>query len=157
MRPAKNGRPAAEAEAPSLSDPDALSVRVASPALDSQAVLHKYVALLEDGISPQAACQTLGVTRDEIRAALAGDPALQSRADGVHDVLSENVLSALYQTATKGNVTAMSVWLKAHPPPGWGDARDQAGGPATFDEILKGLTDNELRELERTLEGVVLD
>ena len=120
-------------------------------------MLQKYVALLEDGISPAAACQALGAMREEIRAALEVEPAIRTRVDRVHDVLSENVLAKLYQQAMEGNVAAMSCWLKVHPPPGWGHAGEQAAGPVTFDEILEGLGDDELRELEGAVGGFVLD
>jgi hypothetical protein len=124
---------------------------------DAADALRAYVELLEAGVSPAAACAKLRIPRETIRQALDADAALRTRVADVPTILSQNVLAALYQAAVEGNVTAMSFWLKTHPPPGWGDTRDDAEQPVTFDDILKGLSDDELRELETAVAGFVLD
>jgi hypothetical protein len=119
--------------------------------------LTAYIELLEGGQSPAAACGELSLTRDAVREALQADAALRERAGEVYAVLSENVLAALYRAATDGNVTAQGVWLKLHPPAGWGAAREAQPGPATFDSVLDGLSDEELDELARAVGGGLSD
>lgn len=59
--------------------------------------------------------------------------------------LSQNVETALYHAAMKGNVTAQSLWLKNRPPPGW-NTTGADPAPATLAPIpdLNELSDVEL-------------
>ena len=121
-----------------------------SQELHAAGVWTAYLDLLERGASPAGACLELGISREAVRQALEADAAFRDRVHDVNAILSENVRTALYRAAMQGNVTAMSFWLKTSPPPGWGllgEAGDETTVPMTFDEVLNGLTYDELRQL----------
>ncbi len=92
--------------------------------------------------------QQLGLSIDVFLRSVLKDADFHERTIDVTDVLSGNVKAVMYRTAMEGNVSAQQAWLKLfpsridnHEPP----------TPATFDEILETLSDDQLVELARAM------
>lgn len=108
----------------------------------------QLIALLLKGASVRAACKEMGVPVWAAQRAIESDVELAERIRQVNGLRSQDVAAALYQSAMKGSVTAQTFWLKSSPPAEWqGDA-----GPPMLDEMCNGLTDEELEQLERSME-----
>lgn len=105
------------------------------------------IEFLFRGASPAAACGQLGVSYFAFLRTWYEDEAFRARVDGVSTALSQNITTALYQAAMKGNVTAQKFWLEKRPPPGWSTTKGEPMQPMTFDEIFSKLSDEELRQL----------
>lgn len=75
-------------------------------------------ALLK-GASPQGAAMLAGVDPLEVQRAIAPGGAAADLYQQTLDLLSGNVLAALYQNAMKGQPAAQQFWLKLRPPVGW--------------------------------------
>jgi hypothetical protein len=73
------------------------------------------LALLQKGASPALVCQELGLSTDAFWNTIHADAGFQAAVQQVFDTLSHNVVTALYQAAIKGNVTAQQFWLRQHP------------------------------------------
>jgi hypothetical protein len=114
---------------------------------DQQSLL----ALLAKGASPAAACQHLRLPVTTYNHTIDTDDTFRRQLDHIQTLLSQNVAASLYRTAMEGNVTAMTFWLKASPPPGWSDSQLQVLQPATFDETLNQLSDADLAQLARAM------
>ena len=109
-----------------------------------------FLSWLAKGASPSMACQKLLLSMHDVAETLNHDDDFRRRWQEIDQSLSQNVVSALYQSAMNGSVTAQTFWLKHHPPPGW------CGNPSPLktDEDQKSfeaLTDDELVELAGTL------
>lgn len=84
----------------------------------------ELVEWLMKGASPAVACAQLGWPLERFWQALATDASFGVLLQQVFETLSQNILAALYQSAMKGNVTAMQFWLRHRPVSGWlGHAR----------------------------------
>ncbi|WP_166830541.1 hypothetical protein [Thalassoroseus pseudoceratinae] len=104
--------------------------------------------LLQRGASPAGAMQQLGLSVDVFLRTALKDSDFHERTIEVTDVLSGNVKAVLYRTAMEGNVSAQQAWLKLFP--SRIDNREPPT-PATFDEILETLSDDQLVELARAM------
>lgn len=76
---------------------------------------------------------------------LAEDTPFRGEVERLRDLLSQNVVAALYQSAMKGSVPAQTFWLRNHPPLDWKDAEDSAD-PETDSEFAR-LSDDEFLDL----------
>ena len=116
----------------------------------------QVLTLLLRGASPAGACQNLGVSVFLFIRTCREEDSFRRQVDQVYDVLSQNVLSALYRVAMseEKSVSAHTFWLKNRPPPGWQSEPSESSepdGPRTFDDFFDQLTDHELLELARTM------
>jgi len=91
------------------------------------------------GASPAGACQQLGITQHLLSNTLEHNSEFRQQFADVKTTLTQNVETALYQAAMKGNVAAQKYWLERHPPP----SRQQSQHPLpkldemTVDELLR--------------------
>ena len=85
-----------------------------------------YLELLLRGASPLGACQELGLDYFQVMRFATEDTAFGLRIQQVGVALSQNVATRLYQEAMKGNVSAMSHWLKYRRPPEWEVGEDDS-------------------------------
>lgn len=106
-----------------------------------------YVQMLLRGASPAGACQQLKLDLFVVLEAIAEDEPFRELVEKVTDVLSQNVAARLYQEAMKGNVSAMTQWLKSRPPPEW-----QCGEREELKLGWDGMSDEELLEWARAEE-----
>lgn len=106
----------------------------------------QFLELLIQGASPQVACRKLSIPVALFWQTLDQDAGFASELQRVWDLLSYNVMAALYQAAIKGNGSAQQFWLKHRPPPCWLSAG--AGQPPHDD--LEDLSDAELLDQART-------
>ena len=110
-----------------------------------------FLDLIAKGASPAAACQRLGIPVITYAQTIETDDPFRQQLRHVQSLLSQNVAAALYRAAMEGNVTAMTSWLKASPPPGWADSQPCVPQHATFDETLNKLSDADLAQLARAM------
>lgn len=101
---------------------------------------------LQKGASPAAACAQLGRPVEKFWTTLQHDREFSDTFQRLYDTLSQNVLSALYQSAMKGSVTAQQFWLRQRPATQWTTAHDDDEPIHT----LRGLNDNQLVDACRT-------
>jgi hypothetical protein len=111
----------------------------------------RFVGLLLKGASLAVACARIGVSVWAALRTIAQDADLARRLREVNALLSQNVKAALYRGAMEGNVTAQTFWLRSSPPPEWSSMEAAADMPQTYDEVLDGLTDEQLVELARAM------
>lgn len=140
--------PLAGSEAPPAVDQPSMLDPPASFTADQQ---DEYVQMLARGASPSAACLRLGISVAALNRAIEGDEAFRAQLAGVRVMLSQNVAAALYRSAMEGNVTAMTFWLKASPPPGWNADDSPSQQFHTFDDTLDRLSDSDLAQLARSV------
>jgi len=122
-----------------------------SELFDSEDQRDHFLQLMLGGVSPMRACQELAISYLDFRFALKKSPCLQAEINGVWETLSQNIVTALYHIAMKGNVSAQVFRLKNRPPPGWTIVEEQSEGGEAFSE----LSDEELVALARQ-EGITL-
>src|SRR6185436_19726810 len=77
----------------------------------------QYLELLARGASPTQICRDMEITPAAVRATAEQSPECREALADVELGLSQNVQTAVYILAMKGNVTAQSLWLKHRPPP----------------------------------------
>jgi hypothetical protein len=108
-----------------------------------------FLSWLAKGASPTMVCQKLFLSMSDVAETLNQDDEFRRRWQEIDETLSQNVVSALYQSAMKGSVTAQTFWLKHHPPPGWcGNSNKQDDNEK---QNFEDLSDEELLELAGTL------
>ncbi|MBW3542539.1 MAG: hypothetical protein KY476_19935 [Planctomycetes bacterium] len=107
--------------------------------------------LLVRGVPLAMACQKLGLSLESIAAAATVDPLFRGKLQLVQEMLSRNVAAALYKSSLEGKVPAQVAYLKAVPPPEWLAAAGSTAGPATWDDTLGDLNDDEFQELARAM------
>jgi hypothetical protein len=110
----------------------------------NQTAQDELLELLSQGASPPAACRKLGLSLADFFHTTQRDPQFRRRVEMTHHALGQNVASALYRAAMKGNVAAQTFWLRFSPPPGW-TGKD---ANMTTDDLDR-MTDDELLELAR--------
>lgn len=79
----------------------------------------EFLNLLLKGASPLAAAQHLGLNPLGFQETLAHDDLFNELYIAAQELLSQNIAARLYQEAMKGNVSAMTLYLKNRPPPEW--------------------------------------
>lgn len=94
-------------------------------------------------------CQKLFLSMSDVAETLNQDDEFRRLWQEIDQSLSQNVVSALYQSAMKGSVTAQTFWLKHHPPPGWCGHSDKQD--TNEKQNFEDLSDEELLELAGTL------
>lgn len=75
--------------------------------------------LLGRGAPPALIAQQLHLSVLQIADALRSNTDFAERWRATQDLLSQNVVSALYRAAMDGNVSAQTFYLKSRPPPDW--------------------------------------
>lgn len=110
----------------------------------------EVLSLLYRGASPAAACVQIGVTVESFLKSIAESEEFRRRCAEVTDILTGNVTAMMYRGAMDGSVSAQQAWLKSFPKPPW-QQTEAAAHPMTFDELLDGLSDDELAELARAM------
>lgn len=109
-----------------------------------------FLNWLAKGASPTMVCQRLFLSMHDVAETLNHDEDFRQRWQEIDESLSQNVVSALYQSAMNGSVTAQTFWLKHHPPPGWcGHPSEQESEKEQ--QSFEALSDEELLELAGTL------
>lgn len=136
--PAAAAPPTPQAQLPPEAAPPA-----EPPLLDPEQQ-HALWSYLLKGASPIAVCRELGVSPDHFWSTLQHDPQFAAALQRLFDSLSHNVLTALYQAAMKGNVTAQQFWLRQRPLAAWSAAPDAAAN-----DDLEHMSDADLIELAR--------
>jgi hypothetical protein len=105
--------------------------------------------MIAAGGSPAAACEKLGVALEAVSVTLDADERFRKRINRIEQSLSENVKSALYRTAMKGNPSAQSQWLKL---------QDEGCSPAgEMQDDLASLSLEELQKIARQEAALLLD
>lgn len=112
----------------------------------SHAEQEELLVWLHKGASPAAACAQLSQPVEKFWRTLQHDREFSDAFQRLYDTLSQNVLSALYQSAMKGNVTAQQFWLRQRPATHWTTTHD-ADEPF---HALQKLNDDELVDQCRT-------
>jgi hypothetical protein len=93
------------------------------------------LALLSKGASAAAACRQLGLPVENFWHTLHRNASFAAALQQAFDTLSHNVLSVLYQTAMKGNVTAQQFWLKHRPALHWAIPTETAPDDELYDAL----------------------
>ena len=106
----------------------------------------QLLQLLLRGASPWGACQQLNLSVFSIDRSLEESKDFALHLGKIYEILSRNVLAALYRAAMGGNVSAQTFWLKICPPAGW-ERTSQRSETDAYDE----LSDRELIELARAI------
>ena len=86
------------------------------PAALTPAQQNELIELLQRGASPAGACQQIGINISTFTETLQRDVQFRERLTNVKTILTQNVETALYQAAMKGNVAAQKYWLELYPP-----------------------------------------
>lgn len=106
--------------------------------------------LLAKGASPAAACQHLGVPVSAFLHSLADDPAFREALADVNEILTRNVVAALYQAAMKGSIPAQTLWLRNTRPREWSEQHEDGRNQSiSLDELE--LTDEQVLALARAM------
>ena len=84
-----------------------------------------FVALVEQGLRRTAAAKQVGVSYQTIWRHLQSDEAFATAVDEAEMHVDDQVVDALFEAATGGNVVACQVWLYNRRPEVWADRRHQ--------------------------------
>ncbi|MEX0728108.1 MAG: hypothetical protein WD065_17690 [Planctomycetaceae bacterium] len=98
------------------------------------------------GASAIAACAELGLSLEAVEHTKERDARFRKRYEQATAALTENVFTALYRAAMKGNIAAMKFWLENHSA---GGIRRSDNDPDDTNP-LQEMTDDELIELAKT-------
>lgn len=100
---------------------------------------NELIELLQRGASPAGACQQIGIDVSVFAETLQSDVQFRERITNIKSTLTQNVETALYQAAMKGNVSAQKYWLELYPPANRQHNPEKLTrlDKMTFDEILK--------------------
>jgi hypothetical protein len=110
----------------------------------------RYLEMLSRGASPLGICREMELSAGTVARTLTEGKGFREQCEQMGRFLDQNVETAVYLAAMKGNVSAQTLWLRHRPAPGWG-AGPAAEGPVAGDEadLWERLTDEELVERAR--------
>ena len=84
----------------------------------------KIIGALQAGADMAIAAKAMGVDRKTIYRTMERDPSFADEVREARDFADERVEKSLFDSAMKGNVTAMIFWLKNRKPKVWRDQHD---------------------------------
>ena len=107
---------------------------------------------LRKGLRRGKAAEAVGISRETVRLAINSDVSFAAKVDQAELDACELVEDALFNQATKGNTTAIQVWLYNRWPERWQDQRNMNKGNA-LDLFLATLPAELSRALREYLVG----
>jgi hypothetical protein len=109
-----------------------------------------YLEMLSRGASPLGICREMELSPGTVARTLVEGKGFREQCEQMGRFLDQNVETAVYLAAMKGNVSAQTLWLRHRPAPGWGPG-PAVEGTATGDgtDLWERLTDEELVERAR--------
>lgn len=110
----------------------------------------EYLEMLSRGASPLGICREMELSPGSVARTLAEGKGFREQCDQMARFLDQNVETAVYLAAMKGNVSAQTLWLRHRPAPGWGGLAAEGGAGVGDDaDLWERLTDEELVERAR--------
>ena len=108
----------------------------------SQRRKNQFVKLLAEGLRRTAAAEQVGVAYSTIHRNLMRDETFAAAVDDAEMHIDDQVVDALFEAATSGNVPAATYWLNNRRPQEWGDRKKveaehsgPGGGPISIQVI----------------------
>lgn len=111
-----------------------------------------YLEMLSRGASPLGICREMELSPGTVARTLVEGRGFREQCEQMGRLLDQNVETAVYLAAMKGNVSAQTLWLRHRPAPGWGPGPGPAvEGVAAGEgsDHWERLTDEELVERAR--------